>query len=106
MSEQLAKAHDLGTLDGIRRTFEARQRTSGKGFHALGDEVLQVYLQATERLPKPVSAMTFRNFLQGKTSLRDPTGLELYFRALGAGDAEMRIIIATLQRELDRRLAL
>jgi hypothetical protein len=54
--------------------------------------VLQVYLNATGRLPKPVSAMTFRNFLQGKTTLRDPTGLELYFRALGANDAEMRTI--------------
>jgi hypothetical protein len=57
-------------------------------------------------MPKPVSAMTFRNFLQGKTTLRDPTGLELYFRALGAGDDEMRTIVGTLQRALDRRLAL
>ena len=106
MSEQSEKVgYDLGTLDGIRTSFEARQRTSGKGFHALGDEVLQVYLNATGRLPKPVSAMTFRNFLQGKTTLRDPTGLELYFRALGANDGEMRTIAATLQSELDRRLA-
>ncbi|HEX6241588.1 MAG TPA: hypothetical protein VFZ61_11860, partial [Polyangiales bacterium] len=106
MSEQAGKvAPDLGTLDGIRASFEARQRTSGKGFHALGDEVLQVYLNATGRLPKPVSAMTFRNFLQGKTTLRDPTGLELYFRALGANDGEMRTIAATLQSELDRRLS-
>ena len=106
MSEQSGKVmYDLGTLDGIRASFEARQRTSGKGFHALGDEVLQVYLNSTGRLPKPVSAMTFRNFLQGKTTLRDPTGLELYFRALGANDTEMRTIAATLQSELDRRLS-
>ncbi len=97
---------ELTSLDGIRATFEERQRTSGKGFHALGDEVLSAYWQAGDRVPKPVSAMTFRNFLQGKTTLRDPTGLELYFRALGAGDDEMRTIVATLQRELDRRLAL
>lgn len=106
MSEQSSKvAYDLNTLDGIRASFEARQRTYGKGFHALGDEVLQVYLNGTGRLPKPVSAMTFRNFLQGKTTLRDPTGLELYFRALGANDGEMRTIAATLQSELDRRLS-
>ena len=96
----------LSSLDGIRATFEARQRTSGKGFHALGDEVLSTYWQAGARVPKPVSAMTFRNFLQGKTTLRDPTGLELYFRALGAGDDEMRTIVGTLQRALDRRLAM
>jgi hypothetical protein len=96
---------DLTSLDGIRQTFEERQRKSGKGFHALGDEVLSAYWQAAERTPKPVSAMTFRNFLQGKTTLRDPTGLELYFRVLGAGDDEMRVIVGTLQRALDRRLA-
>jgi hypothetical protein len=97
---------DLTSLDGIRKTFEERQRSSGKGFHALGDEVLSAYWQAGDRMPKPVSAMTFRNFLQGKTTLRDPTGLELYFRALGAGDDEMRTIVGTLQRALDRRLAM
>jgi len=97
--------HDLSTLDGIRAHFEARQRASGKGFHALGEEVLSGYWQASESQPKPVSAMTFRNFLQGKTTLRDPTGLELYFRALGASDAEMKLIRATLQHELDRRIA-
>lgn len=103
--EARAKENDLTTLDRIRAEFEARQRELGKGFHALGEEVLTAYWQAKEQLPKPVSAMTFRNFLQGKTTLRDPTGLELYFRALGASDAEMRVIRATLQRELDRRLA-
>jgi len=97
--------HDLSTLDGIRALFEARQRASGKGFHALGEEVLSGYWQASESQPKPVSAMTFRNFLQGKTTLRDPTGLELYFRALGASDTEMKVIRATLQHELDRRIA-
>ena len=96
---------DLTSLDGIRAHFEARQRALGKGFHALGEEVLSTFWQKSEQLPKPVSAMTFRNFLQGKTTLRDPTGLELYFRALGASDGEMRTIRATLQQELDRRLA-
>lgn len=106
MSEhEESAAGSLATLDGIRERFEALQRTSGKGFHALGEEVLSAYFQAKEQLPKPVSAMTFRNFLQGKTTLRDPTGLELYFRALGASEADMRTIRATLQHELDRRLA-
>jgi hypothetical protein len=106
MTEQAREeVKDLTTLDGIRAHFEARQRALGKGFHALGDEVLSAFWQAGEQLPKPVSAMTFRNFLQGKTTLRDPTGLELYFRALGASDGEMRAIRATLQHELDRRLA-
>jgi hypothetical protein len=106
MTDKPAPKLDLTSLDGIRATFEERQRSSGKGFHALGDEVLSAYWQAGERLAKPVSAMTFRNFLQGKTTLRDPTGLELYFRALGAGDDEMRTIVGTLQRALDRRLAM
>jgi hypothetical protein len=96
---------DLNTLDGIRTHFEARQRASGRGFHALGEEVLATYWQGSDRQQKPVSAMTFRNFLQGKTTLRDPTGLELYFRALGATDDEMKVIRATLQHELDRRIA-
>jgi hypothetical protein len=96
---------DLTSLDGIRAHFEARQRALGKGFHALGEEVLSTFWQESEKLPKPVSAMTFRNFLQGKTTLRDPTGLELYFRALGASDVEMRTIRSTLQQELDRKLA-
>ncbi|MFT3924633.1 MAG: hypothetical protein QM778_18985 [Myxococcales bacterium] len=95
----------LGSLEAIRTQFEERQRTLGKGFHALGEEVFAAYWQAQERLPKPASAMTFRNFLQGKTVLRDPTALELYFRALGATDHEMRVIRATLQQELDRKLA-
>ncbi len=96
---------DLGSLDAIRTQFEERQRALGKGFHALGEEVFAAYWQAQERLPKPASAMTFRNFLQGKTTLRDPTALELYFRALGATDHEMKSIRATLQQELDRKLA-
>lgn len=104
MSEQQDVSEgSLLTLDGIRARFQALQRTSGKGFHALGEEVLSAYFQATE-LPRPVSAMTFRNFLQGKP-LRDPTGLELYFRALGATEQDMRTIRSTLQHELDRRLA-
>lgn len=105
MSErQEVGSGSLATLDAIRARFEALQRSSSKGFHALGEEVLSAYFKAKEQLPKPVSAMTFRNFLQGKTTLRDPTGLELYFRALGASDAEMRAIRATLQQEADRRL--
>ncbi len=96
---------NLNTLDGIRTHFEARQRVSGRGFHALGEEVLATYWQRSDNQQKPVSAMTFRNFLQGKTTLRDPTGLELYFRALGATDDEMKVIRATLQHELDRRIA-
>ncbi len=96
---------NLNTLDGIRAHFETRQRASGKGFHALGEEVLATYWQRSDNQQKPVSAMTFRNFLQGKTTLRDPTGLELYFRALGASDDEMKVIRATLQHELDRRIA-
>jgi hypothetical protein len=103
--EAREETKDLSTLTGIRAHFEARQRVLGKGFHALGEEVLSSFWQASEQLPKPVSAMTFRNFLQGKTTLRDPTGLELYFRALGASDVEMRTIRSTLQQELDRRLA-
>lgn len=95
----------LGTLEAIRSQFEERQRALGKGFHALGEEVFAAYWQAQERLPKPASAMTFRNFLQGKTVLRDPTALELYFRALGATDHEMKLIRSTLQQELDRKLA-
>jgi hypothetical protein len=106
MTESEAESFQpLETLDGIRAHFGDRQRALGKGFHALGEEVFAAYWHAQERLPKPASAMTFRNFLQGKTSLRDPTALELYFRALGANDAEMKTIRATLQRELDRRLA-
>lgn len=106
----MAEAHTEGTsplasLEAIRAQFEERQRVLGKGFHALGEEVFAAYWQAQERLPKPASAMTFRNFLQGKTSLRDPTALELYFRALGASDEEMRTIRSTLQQELDRKLA-
>jgi hypothetical protein len=102
--EEVTRAQ-FDTLEGIRVHFEALQRASGKGYHALGEEVLSTYWRQDERLPKPASAMTFRNFLQGKTTLRDPTGLELYFVALGAGEAEMRIIRATLQHERDRRLA-
>ncbi len=107
MSERstIDSAFDLSSLDGIRACFEERQRALGKGFHALGEEVLSNYWQASDQQPKPVSAMTFRNFLQGKTTLRDPTGLELYFRVLGASEGEMRTIRATLQHELDRRIA-
>ncbi len=99
------ETQDLNTLDGIRARFESRQRASGRGFHALGEDVLADYWQASQSQPRPVSAMTFRNFLQGKTTLRDPTGLELYFCALGASDDEMKVIRATLQHELDRRIA-
>ncbi|AKF07371.1 hypothetical protein [Sandaracinus amylolyticus] len=96
---------DLTTLEGIRRTFARRFETSRLGYHALGEAVLQAYwANATER-GRPASAMTFRNFLQGKTVLRDPTALELYFAELGATDDEMRTIRGTLQRELARRVA-
>lgn len=94
----------FNTLEAIRAEFEGRQRALGMGFHSLGEKVFAAYWQADERLPKPASAMTFRNFLQGKTVLRDPTGLELYFIELGASQYEMKLIRSTLQRELDRRL--
>lgn len=96
---------DLTTLDGVRAAFLARFQAAGIGYHALGEQVLRRYFAAESQLPRPASAMTFRNFLQERTTLRDPTGLLLYFEALGASDDEMRRIRATLQQEIDRRLA-
>lgn len=105
MTDTMEPTVDLTSLDAIRQHFRERQKASGKGFHALGEEVLQRYGRGNNSHARPVSAMTFRNFLQGKTTLRDPTGLELYFSALGASTSQMRTIRTALQRELDRRLA-
>ncbi|MEY4580326.1 MAG: hypothetical protein RL701_5029, partial [Pseudomonadota bacterium] len=96
---------DLTTLDGIRGAFLARFQTAGIGYHTLGEQVLREYFSAEHQHPRPASAMTFRNFLQDRTTLRDPTGLLLYFEALGANADELRRIRATLQREIDRKLA-
>lgn len=96
---------DLTTLEGIREAFMGRFHAAGIGYHALGDQVLRDYFSVDDQQARPASAMTFRNFLQGRTTLRDPTGILLYFRALGATDEEMRRIRATLQQEVDRRLA-
>lgn len=96
---------DLTTLDGIREAFLARFQAAGVGYHTLGEQVLRKYFAAEGQHARPASAMTFRNFLQERTTLRDPTGLLLYFEALGASDEELRRIRATLQQEIDRKLA-
>lgn len=98
-------AEDLTTLDGIRGAFLARFQGASIGYHTLGEQVLRKYFAAEHQYARPVSAMTFRNFLQDRTTLRDPTGLMLYFEALGANDDELRRIRVTLQREIDRKLA-
>lgn len=95
---------DLDSLDGIRQAFARRFDGYDRGYHALGEQVMNRYFESGDQA-KPVSAMTFRNFLQGKTSLRDPTGLLLYFECLGADPGQMRRIRGTLQQELDRRIA-
>jgi hypothetical protein len=95
---------DLSTLDGIRGAFLARFQAAGIGFHTLGEQVLRSYFAAEHQHARPVSAMTFRNFLQERTTLRDPTGLLLYFEALGANEEELKRIRTTLQVEVDRRL--
>lgn len=100
-----AEPEDLTTLDGIREAFLARFRTAAIGYHTLGEQVLRSYFAAESQHARPVSAMTFRNFLQDRTTLRDPTGLLLYFEALGATEDETRRIRGTLQQEIDRRLA-
>jgi hypothetical protein len=97
-------SEDFSTLDGIRAAFLARFEAAEVGYHTLGEQVLRNYFAAESQQARPVSAMTFRNFLQDRTTLRDPTGLLLYFEALGASDEEMRRIRATLQVEVDRRL--
>jgi hypothetical protein len=96
---------DLTTLDGIREAFLARFQAAGIGYHTLGEQVLRNYFAAESQHARPASAMTFRNFLQERTTLRDPTGLLLYFEALGANDDELRRIRGTLQQDIDRRLA-
>lgn len=100
-----AAPEDLSTLEGIREAFLARFQRAAIGYHTLGEQVLRNYFAAESQHARPASAMTFRNFLQERTTLRDPTGLLLYFEALGATDDEMRRIRATLQVEVDRRLA-
>jgi len=75
---------DFTTLDGIREAFLARFQAAGTGYHTLGEQVLRKYFAAESQYPRPASAMTFRNFLQERTTLRDPTGLLLYFETLGA----------------------
>jgi hypothetical protein len=96
---------DLTTLDGVRSAFLARFQAAGIGYHTLGEQVLRKYFAAQSQHARPASAMTFRNFLQERTTLRDPNGLLLYFEALGATEEQMRRIRATLQQEIDRRLA-
>lgn len=96
---------DLSTLEGIREAFLARFQAAGIGYHTLGEQVLRKYFNAESQHARPASAMTFRNFLQERTTLRDPTGLLLYFEALGANEDELRKIRATLQQEIDRKLA-
>lgn len=96
---------DLTTLEGIREAFLARFQAAGIGYHTLGEQVLRKYFSAESQHARPASAMTFRNFLQERTTLRDPTGLLLYFEALGANDEELRRIRATLQQDIDRKLA-
>lgn len=106
MSEAVAREDDdLSTLDAIRATFLARFQARGTGFHTLGEQVLRTHANSQAPLARPASAMTFRNFLQGRTTLRDPTGLLLYFEALGATSDEMRKIRGVLLQEVDRRLA-
>ena len=100
-----ARQEDLSSLEGIRSAFLARFQENATGYHALGEQVLRMYFAADNQHARPASAMTFRNFLQERTTLRDPTGLLLYFEALGANAEEMRRIRATLQQEVDRRLA-
>src|SRR5690349_8680936 len=95
-------AEDLSTLDGIREAFLARFAAADIGYHTLGEQVLRMYFAAASQHAKPASAMTFRNFLQDRTTLRDPTGLLLYFEALGASEDELRRIRATLLQEVDR----
>lgn len=96
---------DLTTLEGIRSAFLSRFQQASIGYHALGERVLQSYFDSDRPEARPASAMTFRNFLQGRTTLRDPTGLLLYFEALGATEDEMRRIRGAMQHEVDRRLA-
>ncbi|MGD8862854.1 MAG: hypothetical protein PVI30_22770 [Myxococcales bacterium] len=96
---------DLSTLEEIRKTFLKRFEEISTGYHALGEEVQRAYFASDAQQARPASAMTFRNFLQGKTTLRDPTGLLLYFQVLGATPGEMKRIRVALQQEVDRRLA-
>jgi hypothetical protein len=96
---------DLTTLEGIREAFLARFQAAGIGYHTLGEQVLRKYFSAESQHARPASAMTFRNFLQERTTLRDPTGLLLYFETLGASEDELRRIRAALQQDIDRRLA-
>lgn len=96
---------DLTTLEGIRETFLARFQAAAIGYHSLGEQVLSKYFDAADQHARPASAMTFRNFLQGRTTLRDPTALLLYFEALGATEEQLRRIRSTFQQDVDRRLA-
>lgn len=96
---------DLSTLEGIREAFLARFQAAGIGYHTLGEQVLRKYFSAESQHARPASAMTFRNFLQERTTLRDPTGLLLYFETLGANEEQLRRIRATLQQDIDRKLA-
>lgn len=105
MSTSAPPQGDLSSLEAIRQAFLARFQASNVGYHALGEQVLRTHAASSELLARPASAMTFRNFLQGRTTLRDPTGLLLYFEALGASADEMRRIRAVLLQEVDRRLA-
>jgi len=98
-------AEELGTLEGLRDAFTARFRDGSRGYHALGELVMDRYFEDGNQFAKPVSAMTFRNFLQGRTTVRDPNGLLLYFECLGASGDEMQSIRATLQQAVDRKLA-
>lgn len=104
MTDDEHAAEDLDSLEGIRVAFARRFEGYDRGYHALGEQVMKRYYEADGQA-KPASAMTFRNFLQGKTSLRDPTGLLLYFECLGADAPQMQRIRGTLQQALDRRIA-
>lgn len=103
---QRPESIDLTNLAVVRDYYSEQRDIQRQGWKALHDAAVRIYKEdSRQRFGAPVAANTFRAFLSGDSLPSNISGMMAYFSALGATDADLRIIRSTLDHEIKNKLS-